>query len=109
MNIYSHNVVVKYFNEKPVPDVEPPVFDICPSTVVAGTDTGVNTAEVVWKTPTGKDNSKIEVNINLKSSFAPKSKLTAGQYDITYGITDKAGNVGQDCKFSVVVRGIYSL
>lgn len=66
----------------------------------------MDTAKVVWIPPTGKDNSKGDVNIYLKTKYGPNSKLTAGQYDITYGIKDNTGNEGRDCKFSAIVRGM---
>ncbi|KAH3713144.1 hypothetical protein DPMN_072929 [Dreissena polymorpha] len=85
-------------------DVEAPVFDTCPSTVIAGTDNNSNVSSVTWKNPEASDNSGESVNVALKSKHGHDRRIPAGQYEISYSATDQSGNTGTDCAFDVVVR-----
>lgn len=86
-------------------DVEPPTFEKCPTTLVYGTERGSNQSLVTWIEPTASDNSREPVHVYLVRGHKPDTRLPAGQYDIVYGVRDQTGNFGNECGFSVFVRG----
>lgn len=89
-------------------DVEPPAFTECPDTVLTGTDTSSNTSLVRWKEPVATDNSGDAVTITLTEGHVSGSRLTSGRYNIIYKAEDETGNSARrDCKFNVVVRGLW--
>ncbi|XP_053381797.1 sushi, von Willebrand factor type A, EGF and pentraxin domain-containing protein 1-like [Mercenaria mercenaria] len=97
----------KYGQPKCV-DVEPPVFKpgTCPSIVISGTDTGLNSTKVSWTQPEVNDNSK-KASRYMKHGYPPGTRLTAGIYSVQYGARDDAGNIAiNDCSFQVIVREI---
>ncbi|KAH3787396.1 hypothetical protein DPMN_165520 [Dreissena polymorpha] len=87
-------------------DVEPPVFETCPSTLVYGTERSSNKSLVTWIEPTASDNSGEPVHVYLVRGHKTDTRLSAGQYDIIYGVRDQTGNTGNECGFSVIVRDI---
>jgi hypothetical protein len=88
--------------------VEPPTFKpgTCPSIVIAGTDTGLNSTKVSWTEPEVMDNSNKAIR-DSRTIYSPGDTLTAGIYSVWYGARDAAGNMAlNNCSFKVIVRGL---
>ncbi|XP_053715495.1 sushi, von Willebrand factor type A, EGF and pentraxin domain-containing protein 1 isoform X1 [Synchiropus splendidus] len=82
-------------------DTEPPLIR-CPERIVAGTDERRGTANVSWNAPSTSDNSKEEVQVQVKPVYTPPQLLPIGKETITYIATDRSGNQA-NCSFTVTV------
>jgi hypothetical protein len=82
-------------------DVDAPVLQSCPDTIVASTPYRQATSVVSWIPPTATDNSG---SVSLTSTHATNSAFNIGNTTVTYTATDMFGNTAS-CSFVVVIRG----
>ncbi|XP_038072761.1 uncharacterized protein LOC119741140 isoform X2 [Patiria miniata] len=83
-----------------VVDDEPPRFNICPGNVVNTTDPGMNSSVVYWQEPVVTDNVRVVTN---GSSHSPGDIFPLGSTNVTYNVSDGAGNTN-NCSFVVLVE-----
>jgi hypothetical protein len=87
-------------------DIEDPVFTYCPSMVLVGTESGLNSAKVTWKLPEVTDNSGRAQTV-IQTDKPSGSRFDAGIYNVKYSAKDDAGNwvdSERRCFFNVQVK-----
>lgn len=82
-------------------DIEPPRFRHCPSNIQI--ISGKKWSKVMLPPSYHTDNVGVTV---FSTSIRNGSKLTWGQYNITYAVSDKAGNTA-NCSFHISIAGEY--
>ncbi|XP_072024954.1 hyalin-like [Amphiura filiformis] len=98
----SANEATAHFIITIIDDVDP-VFDVFPSPELRQvTDTGVNTAVVIWTEPMVSDNSGVPPSVT--SSHQPGDTIAVGQTVVSYTATDSSGNTAM-YSFIVIVAG----
>ncbi|XP_070563038.1 LOW QUALITY PROTEIN: sushi, von Willebrand factor type A, EGF and pentraxin domain-containing protein 1-like [Ptychodera flava] len=83
-------------------DIEPPKLT-CPIHAFTEAQVHSNIATVLWKVPSGEDNSDDPVSMTVVPAVSPPHDFRIGVHNITYIATDKSGNKAQ-CSFLVIVR-----
>ncbi|KAL3870955.1 hypothetical protein ACJMK2_038980 [Sinanodonta woodiana] len=94
----------KKHGEPECQDVEPPIFNTCPSVILEGADRDF--APVTWEVPTTRDNSKLPVVTRLVRGSEPGTPFAVGTHEIEYLAADQNGNLARPCMFKVVVKEI---
>ncbi|XP_035676271.1 sushi, von Willebrand factor type A, EGF and pentraxin domain-containing protein 1-like [Branchiostoma floridae] len=93
-------------------DNRPPVFDSCPTDIVAFADRNRETTHVTWTEPTATDKINNDINVpsrvQLIEGSPPGSTFTRGQHLIKYTATDAFSNEAT-CSFSVIVQVRHTL
>ncbi|XP_022088734.1 LOW QUALITY PROTEIN: uncharacterized protein LOC110978223 [Acanthaster planci] len=80
-------------------DNVPPVFVTCPSDITVSNDPGRPGASVNWTVPIVMDNADVTV---FESTHQPNANFSLGMTDVTYRISDAAGN-NNTCTFTITV------
>ncbi|KAL3870926.1 hypothetical protein ACJMK2_038954 [Sinanodonta woodiana] len=102
--ICTINRTWKKHGEPECQDVEPPIFNTCPSVIVEGADRDV--VPVTWEVPTTRDNSKLPVVTRQVRGSEPGTPFAVGTHEIEYLAADQNGNLARPCMFKVVVKEI---
>ncbi|KAL3870958.1 hypothetical protein ACJMK2_038983 [Sinanodonta woodiana] len=102
--ICTINRTWKKHGEPECQDVEPPIFNTCPSLILEGADR--DAAPVTWEVPTTRDNSKLPVVTKLVRGSEPRTQFAVGTHEIEYLAEDQNGNLARPCIFKVVVKEI---
>ncbi|XP_077864206.1 hyalin-like [Saccoglossus kowalevskii] len=79
---------------------EDPTLSNCPSNIHRNTDVGKPYATVTWQEPTPEDNSGFPT---MTSTRSPGDQFYMGVNEVTYTVTDPAGNVVSPCSFTITV------
>ncbi|KAK3602544.1 hypothetical protein CHS0354_003796 [Potamilus streckersoni] len=87
-------------------DIEPPVFQTCPSVIIEGADTGSIIKEVKWDLPNVVDNSGLNIIPTVIQGYQSGYYFSIGTHEIKYTAEDSDGNVARPCVFKVVVKEI---
>lgn len=85
-------------------DVEPPIFEQCPTTLIFYPDANKDTAFISWDKPVVTDNIDKGLEPTQVSGPSPASEQGVNTYTVIYTVQDLAGNEGKECSFDIVVK-----